>query len=125
MSSSWCNEAHRFTHEHLRADKAEQLTLSLPGTPAAFISSTCEGIGTTFLQPRIIPHYKGCRMSGVEALESVKPTEPAEPEYQVRPTGRAKYAIVLSGERDTVVGWGYDEEGAIKIARALNEAEGQ
>jgi hypothetical protein len=38
---------------------------------------------------------------------------------------RAKYAIVLSGERDEVVGWGYDEEGAIKIARALNEAEGR
>jgi hypothetical protein len=38
---------------------------------------------------------------------------------------RTKYAIVLSGERDEVVGWGYDEEGAIKIARALNEAEGR
>ena len=62
-------------------------------------------------------------MSGVEALERVKPIEPAEPEYQVRPTGRGKYAIVLSGERDTVVGWGYDEESAIKIAQALNEAE--
>ena len=62
-------------------------------------------------------------MSGVEALESVKPTEPAEPEYQVRYTGRAKYAIVLSGERDTVVGWGYDEESAIKTAQALNQTE--
>ena len=63
-------------------------------------------------------------MSGVEALESVKPTEPAEPEYQVRYTGKAKYAIVLSGEPDTVVGWGYDEESAIKTAQALNKAEG-
>ena len=63
-------------------------------------------------------------MSGVEALESVKPTELAEPEYQVRYTGKAKYAIVLSGERDTVVGWGYDEESAIKLAQTLNEAEG-
>jgi hypothetical protein len=63
-------------------------------------------------------------MSYVEALESVKPTEPAEPEYQVRYTGRAKYAIVLSGEPDTVVGWGYDEESAIKTAQALNKAEG-
>jgi hypothetical protein len=63
-------------------------------------------------------------MSYVEALESVKPTEPAEPEYQVRYTGRAKYAIVLSGEPDTVVGWGYDEESAIKTAQGLNKAEG-
>ncbi len=61
-------------------------------------------------------------MSGVEALESVKPIETAEPEYQVQSTGRAKYAIVLSGERDTVVGWDYDEESAIKIAQALNQA---
>ena len=37
--------------------------------------------------------------------------------------GRPKYAIVLSGERDEVVGWGYDEESAIKIAQALNLAE--
>ena len=63
-------------------------------------------------------------MSYVEALESVKPTELAEPEYQVRYTGKAKYAIVLSGEPDTVVGWGYDEESAIKTAQALNKAEG-
>jgi hypothetical protein len=61
-------------------------------------------------------------MSGVEALGRVKPTEPAEPEYQVRYTGKAKYAIVLSGEPDTVVGWGYDEESAIKITQALNQA---
>ena len=27
---------------------------------------------------------------------------------------------MLSGERDEVVGWGYDEESAIKIAQALN-----
>ncbi len=61
-------------------------------------------------------------MSGVEALQ-VKPTEPAEPGYQVRYTGRAKYAIVLSGERDTVVGWGYDEQSAIKLAQTLNQAD--
>ena len=62
-------------------------------------------------------------MSGVEALERVKPTEPAEPEYQTRYVGKAKYAIVLSGEPDTVVGWGYDEEGAVKLAQTLNQAE--
>jgi hypothetical protein len=58
-------------------------------------------------------------MSGVEALGRVKPTEHTEPEYQARYVGKAKYAIVLSGERDTVVGWGYDEESAIKTAQAL------
>jgi hypothetical protein len=62
-------------------------------------------------------------MSGVEALERVKPTEPAEPEYRTRYVGKAKYAIVLSGEPDTVVGWGYDDESAIKLARTLNQAE--
>jgi hypothetical protein len=36
---------------------------------------------------------------------------------------KPKYAIVLSGERDEVVGWGYDKESAIKIAQALNLAE--
>jgi hypothetical protein len=61
-------------------------------------------------------------MSGVEALGRVKPTEPAEPEHQVRYTGKAKCAIVLSGEPDTVVGWGYDEESAIKMAQTLNQA---
>jgi hypothetical protein len=61
-------------------------------------------------------------MSYVEALDFVKPTEPAEPGYQARPVGRGKYAIVLSGERDEIVGWGYDAEGAIKVAQALNEA---
>lgn len=61
-------------------------------------------------------------MSGVEALGRVKPTEHTEPEYQARYVGKAKYAIVLSGERDTVVGWGYDEESAIKTAQALNQA---
>ena len=40
-------------------------------------------------------------------------------EYHARHVGRAKYAIVLSGERDEVVGWGYDEESAIKVAQAL------
>ena len=62
-------------------------------------------------------------MSSAEALELVKSTKLAEPAYQVRAAGRAKYAIVLSGERDEVVGWGYDEESAIKIAQALNLAE--
>ncbi len=62
-------------------------------------------------------------MSGAEALELLKSSEPAEPVYEVRPAGRAKYAIVLSGERDTVVGWGYDEESAIKMAQTLNQVE--
>jgi hypothetical protein len=62
-------------------------------------------------------------MSGVEALGRVRPTEPAEPKYQTRYVGKAKYAIVLSGEPDTVVGWGYDEENAIKMAQTLNQAE--
>jgi hypothetical protein len=48
--------------------------------------------------------------------------EPAESEYQARYVGKAKYAILLSGEPDTVVGWGYDEESAIKTALALNRA---
>jgi hypothetical protein len=61
-------------------------------------------------------------MSGVKALERVKPSVPAEPEYQARYVGKAKYAIVLSGEPDTVVSWGYDEESAIKSALALNQA---
>jgi hypothetical protein len=63
-------------------------------------------------------------MSGVEALESVKRIDIAEPEYKVRYTGKAKYAIVLSGgERDTIVGWGYDLDSAIKMAQTLNQAE--
>jgi hypothetical protein len=61
-------------------------------------------------------------MSGVEALERVKQAEQAEPEYQARYVGKAKYEIVLSGEPDTVVGWGYDEESAIKMAHTLNQA---
>jgi hypothetical protein len=63
-------------------------------------------------------------MTYVRRLDHVSATDAGDPEYQARRVGRAKYAIVLSGERDEVVGWGYDEEGAIKIARALNEAEG-
>jgi hypothetical protein len=51
-------------------------------------------------------------------------TNAGEPqEYHARHVGRAKYAVVLSGERDEVVGWGYDEESAIKVAQALNLAE--
>jgi hypothetical protein len=63
-------------------------------------------------------------MANVETLDFVSTTDAGEPEYQARHLGRAKYAIVLSGERDEIVGWGYDEESAIKIAQALNEAEG-
>jgi hypothetical protein len=63
-------------------------------------------------------------MANVETLEFASTIHAGEPEYQARLVGRAKYAIVLCGERDEVVGWGYDEESAIKIARALNEAEG-
>jgi hypothetical protein len=62
-------------------------------------------------------------MDKAEQLDFVSTTDAGEPEYRARHIGRAKYAIVFSGERDEVVGWGYDEEGAIKIARALNEAE--
>jgi hypothetical protein len=63
-------------------------------------------------------------MANAETLEFASMTDAREPEYQARHVGRAKYAIVLSGERDEIVGWGYDEESAIRIARALNEAEG-
>jgi hypothetical protein len=62
-------------------------------------------------------------MADAETLDFVSATDAREPEYQARDVGRAKYAIVLSGERDEVVGWGYDEESAIKIAQALNLAE--
>jgi hypothetical protein len=62
-------------------------------------------------------------MDNAEQSDFVSTTEAGEAEYQARHVGRAKYAIVLSGERDEVVGWGYDEESAIKIARALNRAE--
>jgi hypothetical protein len=50
-------------------------------------------------------------------------TNVGDHEYQACHVGRAKYAIVFSGERDEVVGWGYDEEKAIKIAQALNLGE--
>jgi hypothetical protein len=62
-------------------------------------------------------------MANAETLDFVGTSAAGEPEYQTRHVGRAKYAIVLSGERDEVVGWGYDEESAIKIAQALNLAE--
>jgi hypothetical protein len=62
-------------------------------------------------------------MANAETLDFVSTTDAREPEYQVRHVGRAKYAIVLWGERDEIVGWGYDEESAIKIAQALNQAE--
>ena len=62
-------------------------------------------------------------MDSAETLDFVSTTDAGEPEYQARHVGRAKYAIVLSGERDEIVGWGYDEESAIKIAQALNRAE--
>ena len=43
--------------------------------------------------------------------------------YVARRAGVAPSLLVLSGERDEVVGWGYDEESAIKVAQALNLAE--
>jgi hypothetical protein len=61
-------------------------------------------------------------MSNAEALEIKSTNNPTEPEYRTQPTGRGRYAIVLSGERDAVVGWGYDEESAIKLVQALNRA---
>jgi hypothetical protein len=61
-------------------------------------------------------------MTYVRRLDHVSATDVGDPEYQARRVGRAKYAIVLSGEPDTVVGWGYDEESAIKTAQALNQA---
>jgi hypothetical protein len=64
-------------------------------------------------------------MDNAKQLDFVSTTDAGESEYQARHVGRGRYAIVLSGGRDEVVGWGYDEEGAIKIARALNEAEGR
>jgi hypothetical protein len=63
-------------------------------------------------------------MDNAEILAFGRGTDADEPKYQARHVGRAKYAIVLSGERDEVVGWGYDEESAIKVAQALNLAEG-
>jgi hypothetical protein len=62
-------------------------------------------------------------MSDAETLVLGSRTNAGKPEYQARHVGRTKYAIILSGERDEVVGWGYDEESAIKIAHALNSAE--
>ena len=62
-------------------------------------------------------------MANAETLDFVGTTGVGEHEYQARHVGRAKYAIVLSRERDEVVAWGYDEESAIKIAQALNLAE--
>jgi hypothetical protein len=41
-------------------------------------------------------------MVKAETTDFVSMTDPGEPEYHVRV--RAKYAIVLSGERDEVVG---------------------
>jgi hypothetical protein len=62
-------------------------------------------------------------MNNAELCDFGSTTGASEPEYQARQVGRAKYAIVLSGERDEVVGWGYDEESAIRIAQALNLAD--
>jgi len=61
-------------------------------------------------------------MANAEILDFVD-DQGRDHEYQTRHVGRAKYAIVFSGERDEVVGWGYDEEKAIKIAQALNLGE--
>jgi hypothetical protein len=60
-------------------------------------------------------------MDNAETLVFGSGTDAGKPEYHASHVGRAKYAIVLSGER---AGWGYDEESAIKIAQALNLAEG-
>ena len=62
-------------------------------------------------------------MNNAELCDFGSTARASEPEYQARQVGRAKYAIVLSGERDEVVGWGYDEESAIRIAQALNLAD--
>jgi hypothetical protein len=61
-------------------------------------------------------------VANAETWDFVSTSDAGEPQYQARHVGRAKYAIVLSGERDEVVGWGYDEDSAIKIAQALNLA---
>jgi hypothetical protein len=61
-------------------------------------------------------------VANAETLDFVSTSNAGEPEYQARHVGRAMYAIVLSGERDEVVGWGYDEDSAIKVAQALNLA---
>jgi hypothetical protein len=72
--------------------------------------------------PRALPYTtKGRNMSNSEALE-IRSSDRIEPEYRARPTGRGKYAIVLSGEQDAVVGWGYDEASAIRLVQALNQA---
>ena len=44
-------------------------------------------------------------MDNAEQLDFVSTTDAGEPDYQARHMGRAKYAIVLFGERDEVVGW--------------------
>jgi len=56
-------------------------------------------------------------MANAEILDVVSTTGVGEREYQARHVGKAKYAIVFSGERDEVVGWGYDEEKAIRSLR--------
>jgi hypothetical protein len=62
-------------------------------------------------------------MNNAELWDFGSTTGASEPKDQARQVGRAKYAIVLSGERDEVVGWGYNEESAIRIAQALNLAD--
>jgi hypothetical protein len=47
-------------------------------------------------------------MNNAKLCDFGSTTGASEPEYQARQVDRAKYAIVLSGERDEVVGWGYD-----------------
>jgi hypothetical protein len=56
-------------------------------------------------------------MDNAEQLDFVSTTDAGEPDHQARHMGRAKYAIVLFGERGEVAGWGYDEEGAIKMLK--------
>ena len=87
--------------------------------PTAFILST-------YRATRTLParhNQNGPEISYVETLDFVGTADALEREYQARPGSRGKYAIVLSGERDEIVGWGYDAESAIKIAQALNKAD--
>lgn len=47
------------------------------------------------------------------------------PEYRTWKVDGSTYAVVLTGEdREHVVAWSHDQASALKIATALNEAEG-
>jgi hypothetical protein len=69
-------------------------------------------ISTIFLPrraPTDTPISTGTYMDNAETLVFGSGTDAGKPEYHASHVGRAKYANVLSGERDEVVGWGYDE----------------